>query len=314
MKNLRLLPLLAAGSLALTGCATISDAVDAINPFSSSAPKMTPLQPFTAEVDLKTVWNASVGKAGDYVFQPAVVGDAVYAAGQDGVIRKFVDGKLAWKIDAGQPLSAGVGASERLLAVGTAKGDVLTFATSDGKPVWRAKVSSEVLSVPAVGDEGVAVRSGDNRVFLFDINDGGRKWLYQRPISSLSIRGAGAPIFADRYVFAGFPGGKLIALALNNGAPVWEGTVSQPKGATEVDRVADIVASPAVDGRQICAVAFQGRIACFDLGQGGAMIWSRDLSSATGLALDGRYLFVTDEKGVVYGLDRLSGSGLWKQD
>ena len=314
MKTIRLLPLLAAGSFALSGCTTISNAVDAINPFSSSAPKMTPLQPFTAAVDLKTVWNAGVGKAGDYVFQPAVVGDAVYAAGQDGVIRKYVDGKQVWKIDAGQPLSAGVGANERLLAVGTAKGDVLTFATSDGKPLWRAKVSSEVLSVPAVGDEGVAVRSGDNRIFLFDANDGGRKWLYQRPITSLSIRGAGAPIFADRYVFAGFPGGKLIALALNNGAPVWEGAVSQPKGATEVDRVADIVASPAVEGRQICAVAFQGRIACFDLGQGGAMIWSRELSSATGLALDGRYLFVTDDKGVVYGLDRLSGSGLWKQD
>jgi outer membrane protein assembly factor BamB len=32
------------------------------------------------------------------------------------------------------------------------------------------------------------------------------------------------------------------------------------------------------------------------------------------LALDGRYLFVTDEKGAVHALDRLSGSSLWKQD
>ncbi len=314
MKSFFLLPMLAVGSLALSGCTTVSNAIDAINPFASSAPKMTPLQPFTAAVDVKTLWSVGVGKSGDYAFQPAAVGDAIYAAGQDGVIRKFVDGKQIWKIDAGQPLSAGVGANEKMLVVGTAKGDVIAFAVGDGKPLWRAKVSSEVLSVPAVGDDGVAVRSGDNRIFLFDGNDGARKWLYQRPISSLSIRGAGAPVFADRYVFAGFPGGKLIALALNNGAPVWEGTVSQPKGATEVDRMADIVASPVVDGRQICAVAFQGRIACFDLGQGGAMIWSRDLSSATGLALDGRYLFVADEKGVVYGLDRLSGSGLWKQD
>jgi len=87
-----------------------------------------------------------------------------------------------------------------------------------------------------------------------------------------------------------------------------------PKGATELDRVADIVAPPVVDGRQVCAVAFQGRVACFDMGQGGAMIWSRDLSSAVGLALDGRYLFVTDDKGAVHAFDRLSGSGLWKQD
>ena len=128
------------------------------------------------------------------------------------------------------------------------------------------------------------------------------------------MRSAGSPVFADRYLFVGYPGGKLVALALQNGAPVWEGTVASPKGATELDRVADVVATPVVDGRQICAVAFQGRIACFDMGQGGAMVWSRDISSVSGLVMDGRYLFVTDDKGFVYGLDRLSGSSLWKQD
>jgi len=35
---------------------------------------------------------------------------------------------------------------------------------------------------------------------------------------------------------------------------------------------------------------------------------------AVGLALDGRYLFVTDEKGAVHALDRISGSSMWKQD
>lgn len=95
---------------------------------------------------------------------------------------------------------------------------------------------------------------------------------------------------------------------------MWEGAVALPKGATELDRVADVVASPVVDGRLICAVAFQGRVACFDMGQGGAMTWSRDLSSVTGLAMDSRYIFISDDKGVVYALDRQSGSSLWKQD
>ena len=207
-----------------------------------------------------------------------------------------------------------MGANNRLVVVGTPKGDVLAFSAEDGKPVWQAKVTSEVLAAPTVGDQGVAVKSGDNRVFLLDASDGGRKWVYQRSTPPLSIRSAGSPVFADQYIFVGFPGGKLVALSIQNGAPVWEGAVALPKGATELDRVADIVAPPVVDGRQVCAVAFQGRVACFDMGQGGAMIWSRDLSSATGLALDGRYLFVTDDKGAVHALDRLSGSSLWKQD
>lgn len=310
----RLLSLLAAAGLLLTGCATVSEAIDSINPFASSAPKMAPLAPIKNTVDVNVLWSAGAGKAGDYTFTPAVVGNAVYVAGRDGAISKLEQGKATWKINAGQALSAGVGASARMVVVGTPKGEVLAFAAEDGKPLWQAKVSSEVLAAPTVGDDGVAVKSGDNRVFLFDLSDGGRKWVYQRSTPPLSVRSAGAPVFSDRYVFVGFPGGKLVALALQNGAPVWEGTVALPKGATELDRVADVVAPPVIEGTQVCAAAFQGRVACFDLGQSGSMIWSRDISSAAGLALDGRYLFVTDERGAVHALDRLSGSSLWKQD
>ena len=71
------LPLLAAASLVITGCSTLSDTVDKINPFASSAPKMTPLAPITPTVDAREQWSVSVGKAGDYTFQPAVVGRAV---------------------------------------------------------------------------------------------------------------------------------------------------------------------------------------------------------------------------------------------
>ena len=306
----RLFPLLAAAGLVLAGCSSL----DALNPFSSSGPKMAPLAPFETRVNLRSLWSASVGKAGDYTFTPAVVGNAVYVAGLDGRISKLVDGRTEWSIKAEQPLSAGVGANSRLVVVGTAKGDVLAFSADDGQPKWSAKVSSEVLAAPAVGPEGVAVKSGDNRVVLLDANDGGRKWIYQRSTPALALRNSAPPVFADRYIFSGFPGGKLVALAIQNGVSVWEGTVASPKGATELDRVADIVTQPVIDGRQICAVAFQGRVACFDMGQGGALLWARDLSSAAGLALDNRFLFVTDDRGAVHALDRTSGASLWKQD
>lgn len=306
----RLLPLLVVAGLGVAGCSSL----DAINPFASSGPKMTPLTPVTAKVDMRELWSASIGKAGDYTFTPAVVGNSVYVAARDGAISKLVDGRTEWSIKAGQPLSGGVGANGRLVAVGTAKGDVLAFAADDGRPLWQAKVSSEVLAAPAVGDAGVAVKSGDNRVVLLDAGDGGRKWLYQRATPPLAVRSAAPPVIADRFVFAGFPGGKLVALTLQNGAPAWEGTVASPKGATELDRVADVVSVPAIDGRQICGVAFQGRVACFDMGQGGALMWARDVSSAAGLALDSRFLYVTDARGAVHALDRSSGASLWKQD
>lgn len=315
MSHLRLLSLAIAGSVLLGGCSTLNNAFEAMNPFSSSAPKMSPLPELAAGgPGARSAWSLAVGKAGSASFSPAIVGNAVFVADQKGGVYRIEAGRTVWKIDAGQALSAGVGADIHMVVVGTAKGGVLAFDADTGKPLWQAQVSSEVLAPPAVSSDGVAVRSGDNRIFMFDAHDGARKWMYERPMPALSVRATGAPVFADRYVFAGFPGGKLLALSMQNGAPVWEGAVAQPKGATELDRVADIVASPAIDGTQICAVAFQGKIACFDMGQGGNLIWSRDISSARGLVLDGRYLFVTDDEGVVFGLDRLSGSSLWKQD
>jgi len=120
-------------------------------------------------------------------------------------------------------------------------------------------------------------------------------------------------VLVDKYLFAGFPGGKLIALGLDNGAPLWEGTVALPKGATELDRIADVTSVPVIDGRTVCAAAYQGRVACFDLGSGNLM-WTRDISSAAGLALDSRYVFVADDKGALHALDRASGASIWKQD
>lgn len=295
----------------LAGCSTI----ESMNPFSSSSSgsKMAELQPIKATAEARVVWRETVGKGEDYILVPAVVGSSVYAASKDGNLARFDEGKLAWRINAGQALSGAVGASASVVVVGSPKGDLLAFSAADGKPLWKARATSEILAAPVLGEGLVIVRSGDNRLAAYDLGDGKRKWIYQRPTPALSLRITASPVISDKYVFAGFPGGKLIAVSLNNGAAVWEGTVALPKGATELDRVADITSTPVIDGRDICAVAFQGRIACFDLGTGN-LAWARDMSSAAGLAIDGRYIYVSDDKGAVHALDRASGASIWKQD
>lgn len=295
--------------LVLAGCSTL----EAMNPFSSSGPKMAELQPIKATEDARVVWRESVGKSGVYVFAPAMVGSSVYAASKDGTLIRIDDGKLVWKVSAGQSLSGGVGADQGMVVAGSPKGDLLAFASSDGKLLWKAKATSEILSPPALGEGLVVVRSGDNRLAAYDAVDGKRKWVYQRPTPALSLRVTAPPIIDGKFVFAGFPGGKLIAVSTANGAAMWDGTVALPKGATELDRVADITSSPVISGRTICAVAFQGRVACFDLGNGN-LSWARDMSSAVGLTIDARHLYVTDDKGSVHALDMASGASIWKQD
>lgn len=297
-------------ALVLAGCSTI----ESMNPFaSSSGPKMAELQPITTSVQARVVWRESVGKSDLYAFTPAVVGSSVYAASANGTVMRLDDGVQAWKINAGQALSGGVGADAKRVVVGSPKGDLLAFSSTDGTLLWKAKASSEILSPPALGEGLVVVRSGDNSLAAYDVQDGRRKWIFQRPMPPLSLRVTAAPIIDGKYVFAGFPGGKLIAVSTANGAALWDGTVALPKGSTELDRVADITSVPVISGRTICAVAFQGRVACFDLSNGN-LIWAREMSSAAGLTIDSRYLYVSDDKGAVHALDMASGASLWKQD
>jgi len=307
--------LVSAALLGAGGCSTISSTVDKLNPFSSSTPKVKPaeLAAIKPSVEITKLWQASVGNSGEFVFTPAVVGNSVYAAAKDGTLARFDDGRQVWRINVGQAISGGVGASDKLVVVGTAKGVVLAFHAADGRPAWQARASSEILAAPAVAGDLVAVRSGDARIFGFEVADGKRRWVYQRSTPALALRSPVGVTLTDNALYAGFPGGKLVAVALNNGAALWESAVALPRGVTELERIADVASDPVVEGRSVCAVAYQGRAACFDASNG-SLQWARDISSINGLDIGSGVLYVTDEKGVVHAFDRNSGASLWKQD
>jgi outer membrane protein assembly factor BamB len=275
--------------------------------------KPGPLPDFKATVTAQTMWQASIGKSRPG-FAPAVVGDAVYVASPDGALARLeaATGRSVWRIAAGKPLSAGVGADATLVVVGTDKGDVLAFDT-DGKPVWQARISSEVVSPPDVAEGIVAIWSGDGRIYGLNAADGTRKWVYQRVNPPLTVRNYAGGIVSRGGLFTGTPGGKLIALDHATGNVGWEASVATPKGATELERITDITSLPILQERQVCAVAYQGRVACFDANRG-TLIWSRDISSLEGLAGDARHVYVTDDKGDVHALDRSTGASIWRQD
>lgn len=294
---------------ALGGCSWLSD----LNPFGPSTPKMAPLPTFTPTAELRTDWSGSVGGAGGYVFQPAVVGTAVYAAGRDGTVARFDEGRQVWKINTERKLSAGVGANARLALVVSEKGEVIALDAESGAVKWQTPINAEVLAPPAIGDSVVIVRTSDNRLIGLDPTDGQRKWLYQRSNPPLALRNFTPVVMEGGVGLAGFPGGKLVAVNPGNGGALFELTVASPKGATELERVADVSGPPVVRGQEICAVAYQGRIACFD-GSNGNSLWSREFSSSVGMDRDNRQVYVVDDKDAVNALDGSTGASIWKQD
>lgn len=310
----RLLPMLVI-SVALAGCSSFS--LNPVDWFSSkdTGPKMAELPVLSSAIPVRTLWQANIGAAGRAVFSPAVAAGGVYVAAQDGTVARLEvsSGKQVWRVNAGQPLSGGTGADSSLVVVGTAQGEVIALDAADGKLRWRARASSEILAPPVLTGDIVVVRSADSRLFAFDARDGKRRWVYQRSAPALAVRSPVGVAAARGLVFAGFSGGKLVAIVLANGAVRWEATVSLPRGTTELERVTDVVGLPWISEREVCAVAYQGRVACFDSATGN-LLWARSMSSTAGLDADPRYVFVSDEKGAVHAVDRTGGTSVWTQD
>jgi outer membrane protein assembly factor BamB len=292
----------------LAGCSSL-------NPFARKAPPRNPpaaLVEFKPLMEVRTTWSAAIGKAGGFSFAPALSGDNLFIAAADGSISRLHagTGQALWRMNAGMPLTAGVGSDGSTLAVAGEKGVLMAF-DADGKLRWKAQASSEILSTPAVGQGLVVVRSIDNRVAAYEVDTGARRWVVQRTVPPLTLRTAPGIVIAGPTAFVALPGGRLAALALSNGGPRWEVAVGDPRGTTELERIADISGAPAVAGNDVCAVAYQGRIACFDA-TNGTPRWAKELSSDVGVALDERFVFAADERGTVSAFARDSGAGVWR--
>ena len=244
---------------------------------------------------------------------PAFENDAIYAASAAGKIIRFdpVTGDEVWSTDTKNRLSGGVGVGEGLILVATFKGKILAYDVN-GNQLWESTVTSEVLSPPKIYDGVVVVRTGEGRIFGLDAVDGKRKWIYQDSIPSLTVRNFAGVLVKGGGVFVGFPGGKLVAIKIDDGKIAWEAAVSKPKGVTELERITDVTSLPVADDRQICAVAYKGRLSCFEV-MNGNPIWMREVSSSAGLTMDNKYVYVSEDDGAVVAYDKNNGTVIWKK-
>ena len=322
----RLVRAVAAGTvvaLAATGCASMSESsltswmrdlpVPSFAWLTGGSRKPGPMPNVTAKVTPRINWQQSVGAAGPGL-APALTASAIYAAARDGTLVRLdpATGRQLWRVSAGRPLAAGPGAGDSIVVVGTDKGDVLAF-DGDGKALWTVRISSEVISPPRVSDQVVIVFSGDGKIYGLAAADGKTVWVDPRTNPPLTIRNAAGGTLSRGGLLTGTAGGRLLAIDAQSGTIAWDVAVATPKGATELERIADVTSLPVVDEKEVCAAAYQGRVACFDILRG-TLIWSRDVSSLAGITADAQRVYVVDDKDGVQAFDRSNGASIWKQD
>ncbi|MEI7456263.1 MAG: outer membrane protein assembly factor BamB [Nitrosomonadales bacterium] len=308
MKKLSLLILLALG-----GCGTV-DTVKGWMGKAHGPDDPAVLVAFNESARFTERWHASFGDAGQNPLYAAMTSDAVYGVSGKGTLTRLQrdTGRQVWSVESKIQVSAGVGAGEGLVLIGSDKGEVHAFG-EDGKLRWKQTVSSEVLGVPQASDSVVVVRTGDGHIAGLSVADGHRLWVYERSTPALVVRSHAGVTLRRGVAYAGFAGGKLVAIKISDGSLLWENSVSQPRGNTELERISDITSNPVVSDAQVCAIAFQGRLACYEAGQGNPL-WNREISSDKGLSILRKQLYLSDATGNVMALDKDSGSTVWKND
>ncbi|MGA7179430.1 MAG: outer membrane protein assembly factor BamB [Thiobacillaceae bacterium] len=296
---------------AVSGCSTVGGWFGS----SQTAIKPNDLPEIKPSMTLTRVWQESTGDMEEGALKPSMDGDGVFAASGNGVVERFQvqNGHEDWKTDLGKNISAGTATGGGLVLAGSLKGELFALDSMTGQKRWVSQLSSEVDGIPLVAGDIVAVRTGDGKIHGLSFVDGTRKWLFTRQLPLLSLQISKGLALKDDVIYAGFAGGKLVAINAKDGAQLWEASVAIPHGATELERVADVAGRPVVDAKRVCAVAYQGRVACFDRSNGTG-IWNKDTSSDSGLAMDEQNVYVTDDKGAVTAYDKDTGRAIWRQD
>lgn len=288
-------------ALPLAGCGIFSSS----NPHE---PHDYPAYQDTAQA--RVVWRARVGEAVAGNLAPVVTDSAVYAAGEDQVVRlDRQTGEVVWRAKTDGNVTAGVGADGSHIAVGTDKGKIQVF-DAEGRLAWEARLSSDIEVPPLVGAGRVIVKTSDTRVTGYDLITGQRVWHYQGQAPALTLRNFSQMAWSPAGVLVGLANGRLLALNPNDGRTVFDAVIGQSKGITEVERLIDVVGRPWVDQELMCAAAFQGNVVCMS-SQNGRLVWNAKADAVTGPVADGRLVYVVDEASRVHAYGRQSGREAW---
>ena len=278
----------------------------------------TELVPFSSDYYLDVTWHASSGAGVEeqYVFlKPLLLKEVAVTSSRDGVLNviSLKTGDFEYEIDLNTTVSAGVGGNEDIWLVATRDAYVIAVDAKTRSELWRERVSSEVLATPIIHDNAVVVRTIDGKLLSLNLQNGKTRWQYQRAIPDLTLRGTSEPVITRNKIYAGLADGRLIAVSPDNGEVIWDVALAIPAGRSEIQRLVDIDGDAELYGRVMYASSFQGRVAAIDVDRG-QFLWARDFSTHTGVTLDEKVLFSSDENGNIWALDRLNGATIWKQE
>ena len=277
---------------------------------ASPKPKPEPLQPLTPRIAGAPAWNQRI-EGVQFPLAVTVVKGMFTVAGNDGTVLAIdaESGREVWRGSAGAKLSAGVGSDGRFAAVVTREGELVVL--DRGAVKWRKPLGARVTTAPLVAGERVFVLSVDRGVQAFDVLDGRKLWVMQRPGDPLTLAQSGVlSAFKDTLIVGQGP--RVAGVDPLSGQVRWDVVVGSPRGANEIERLADLVGPAARVGDVICARSFQAAVGCVDA-ERGTIVWSKNIGGTDAVTADREFVFAGDASDRITAW-KSSGDVAWTTD
>ena len=274
-------------------------------------PKPKPLEPITAAIAGRQVWTERIGDVG-FPLSVAVNAGVFTVASNDGTVAAVQadTGKTIWRTSVDGRIVAGVGSDGRFAAVVTREGDLVVL--DGGKPAWRKPIGTKVVTAPLVAGERVFVLGVDRRVLAYDVLDGRMLWSLQRPGDALTLAQGGViAAFKDTLLVGQGP--RLAGIDPLRGSVRWEVPVASPRGANEVERLADLVAPLLRLGDTVCMRAVQSAVGCVNAERGN-LLWSRTIGGTEGVAGNEQVIVGADASDRLTAWRTASGEVAWTSE
>lgn len=252
---------------------------------------------------------------------PVVAEGKLFVVDVEGAIHAFdaKTGASAWDEQIGDKptkdlrrseFGGGVGYDNGVVYATNGIGDVEARTASDGKRVWKAKLSSLIRGAPGIGLGNVYIMTGDNQLVALNATDGSTVWSESAAVELTGVFGSATPAIAQGTVVAGFSSGELNAYRYENGQPLWNDTLARTSISTSVSSISDIDADPVIDRGRVFAIGHGGRMVSLDL-LSGQRLWEINLAGGGTPWVAGEWVFVVDSEARLLCISRSSGKVRW---
>ena len=289
----------------LAGCSVWSSL------FSAEKPKPKELEPIVAPITVQPAWSQNIG-AVEFPLTVAVNANVLTLAASDGSVLAIEadSGRAVWRANVGAKISAGVGSDGSIAAVVTRDGELVVLEA--GRVRWRKPVGVRVATAPLVAGGRIFVLGVDRTIHAYDASDGIKLWQVQRPGEALTLSQTGVVTAFKNTLVVG-QGPRMAGFDPVTSTLRWEVPLGSPRGANEVERLADLIGPVVRSGDLICARSFQAAVGCVDA-QLGNIAWTKAVGGTDAISGDAELLFGADASDRINAWRTATGDAAWSSE